>query len=101
LARLSRPWLREAPMTQIVYDIVEHDGGWAFKLGDTLSQTYPTHAAALAAATRVAAEQQSPDETTPIEWEDEAGQWHEEIAAGDDRPEVTIHDTPDEESRSD
>ena len=25
-------------MTKIVYEIIQHDHGWAFKLGDTISQ---------------------------------------------------------------
>ncbi len=39
-------------MTKIVYEIVEHDGGWAFKLGDTISETFKNHDAAYAAARR-------------------------------------------------
>lgn len=79
-------------MTRIVYDIIEHDGGWAFKLGDTISETFPNHDAAFAAAKRVALEQQRPGETTAISWEDSRGRWHEELSPGDDRPEVEIHD---------
>ncbi len=79
-------------MTKIIYHIVRHDGGWAFKLGDTFSEPFPTHDAALAAARRVAIEQQRPGESRGIVWEDESGHWHEEIAAGDDRPEVEIKD---------
>ena len=30
-------------MVQITYRIVEHDGGWAYRLGDTFSETYPDH----------------------------------------------------------
>lgn len=81
-------------MSKIVYDIVEHNGGWAFKFENTLSQTYPTHADALAAAKRVAMEQQRPGADTGISWEDEKGRWHDELADGDDRPEVEIHDKP-------
>jgi len=79
-------------VTKIIYHIVRHDGGWAFKLGDTFSEPFPTHDAALAAARRVAIEQQRPGESRGIVWEDESGHWHEEIAAGDDRPEVEIKD---------
>jgi len=79
-------------MTEITYDIVEHDGGWAYRLDDVLSETFPSHGAALAAARRVATEQQRPGETTGIVYEDTRGQWHEELAAGDDRPVVRIHD---------
>ncbi|MBL8538334.1 MAG: DUF2188 domain-containing protein [Hyphomonadaceae bacterium] len=81
-------------MTHIVYEIIPHDGGWAFKLGDTISQTFRSHDAALAAAKRVIREQSLPDETTPIEWEDAQGEWHEEIAKGDDRPDAEISDKP-------
>lgn len=79
-------------MTKIVYEIVRHDGGWAFKLDGTLSNTYPTHDAAYAAAKRVAVEQMRPGQTACISWEDERGRWHDEISPGDDRPEVDIVD---------
>jgi hypothetical protein len=79
-------------MTKITYDIVEHDGGWAFKLGDTISETFRSHAAALAAAKRVALEQQVGGEDAAISWEDEKGAWHDEYAEGEDRPEVEVHD---------
>jgi hypothetical protein len=79
-------------MTRIVYEIVPHDGGWAFKLGDTISETFRSHEAAVAAAQRVAREQMRAGETTAISWEDERGRWHEEISPGDDRPEVDIRD---------
>ncbi len=73
-------------MTRITYDIVEHDGGWAYKLGEVFSETFPTHAAALSAARRAAVEQQRPGETTGISWEDGNGRWHEEVSEGEDRP---------------
>lgn len=37
-------------MRSVVYEIVEHDGGWAYKLGEVLSETYPSHDAAYRAA---------------------------------------------------
>lgn len=77
-------------MVKIVYEIVEHDGGWAYKLGDTLSETFRTRGAAYAAARRVASEQMRPDQTVGISWEDEEGRWHDELSPGDDRPEVDI-----------
>ena len=79
-------------MSKIVYEIIQHDGGWAFKLGDTISETFRSHDAAYAAAKRVAAEQMRPDQTVGISWEDERGRWHDELSAGDDRPEVDIRD---------
>jgi Uncharacterized protein conserved in bacteria (DUF2188) len=79
-------------MTKIAYEIIEHDGGWAFKLGETISETFKSHSAAFAAAKRVALEQQRPGETAGISWEDANGRWHEEVSRGDDRPEVEIFD---------
>ena len=51
-------------MAKIHYKVVEHDGGWAYKLGEVFSEAFPDRAAALAAALaaakRVAAEQHVP-----------------------------------------
>jgi hypothetical protein len=80
-------------MTKIVYEIIPHDGGWAYKLGDTISQSFLTHDAAYAAAKRVALEQTRPGQTVGISWEDAKGRWHDEISPGDDRPEVDVRDT--------
>ena len=80
-------------MTKIVYEIIEHDGGWAYKLGDTISQSFLTHDAAYAAAKRAAQEQMRPGQTVGISWEDERGRWHDEISPGDDRPDVDVRDT--------
>jgi hypothetical protein len=79
-------------MTKIVYEIIEHDHGWAFKLGDTISQSFLTHEAAYNAAKRAAREQMLPGQTVGISWEDERGRWHDEISSGDDRPEVEVDD---------
>jgi Uncharacterized protein conserved in bacteria (DUF2188) len=79
-------------MTKIVYEIIQHDGGWAFKLGDTISETFRSHDAAKAAARQVALEQQRPGEDVGISWEDERGRWHQEVSDGEDRPEVEIRD---------
>ena len=79
-------------MTRVTYTIVEHDGGWAYKLGEVFSETFPTHDAALAAARTAALEQQQPGETTGISWEDKEGRWHKEIAKGDDRPITEVED---------
>jgi len=75
-------------MTDITYTIVEHDGGWAYKLGDVFSETFKTHDAALTAAKRVAAEQRVPGET-----EGTKGQWHDEVSSGDDRPTTHVVDS--------
>ena len=45
-------------MTKVTYEIVEHDGGWAYRMDGTYSETFRTHGDALAAAKIAAAEQQ-------------------------------------------
>ena len=77
-------------MTKITYEIVKHDGGWTYKLGDVFAETYPTHDEARAAADVAAQEQQLGGETVPISWQDADGVWHEETAQGDDRPEAHV-----------
>ena len=77
-------------MDEVVYRIVEHDGGWAYKLGDVFSETFGTRAEAEAAATRVAAEQRTPGETEAIEWQDADYSWHQELEEGSDRPSVGV-----------
>ena len=34
-------------MSEITYEIVEHDGGWAYKVDGAFSEPFPTHADAL------------------------------------------------------
>jgi hypothetical protein len=77
-------------MAKVHYEIVEHDGGWAYKVGDVFSERYPTHDEARAAAQRAAAEQELPGATEDIEYQDEEGDWHEEISEGKDRPETDV-----------
>ena len=74
-------------MSHVTYKIVQHDGGWAYTVDGVFSEPFPTHAAALAAAKRVAAEQRVPGRTETIEYETADGKWHTETAAGSDRPE--------------
>lgn len=82
----------ESSMTRITYEIVQHAGGWAYKLGDVFSETFASHDDALDAANRVAAEQQRAGDDEPIAYEDEKGRWHEEMSSGDDRPDVEVKD---------
>jgi hypothetical protein len=79
-------------MAKVTYAIVEHDGGWAYRVDGTFSETYGSREAAHLAACRAALEQQVPGVTTGIAWEDERGRWHAEIARGDDRPAVEVDD---------
>jgi hypothetical protein len=77
-------------MSHVTYHIVEHDGGWAYRVDGVYSETFATHDAAKAAARRAAGEQRVSGETRGITWEDARGQWHEEIDEGDDRPATDV-----------
>ncbi|MEJ2375250.1 MAG: DUF2188 domain-containing protein [Pseudolabrys sp.] len=79
-------------MPEIIYEIVEHDGGWAYKANGVYSESFPSHAAALQAAEAAAAEQRVPGTTQIIQYEDENGRWHTETARGSDRPATAVRD---------
>ncbi len=77
-------------MTKITYEIVEHDGGWAYRLDGVFSETFRSHDMARKAAEQAAKEQIVTGETTPISYEDKNGRWHDELSAGKDRPETDV-----------
>ncbi len=77
-------------MSKIIYQIVKHDGGWAYKVDETFSESFPSHDQAHAAAERAAREQAAPGEATVISYEDKQGHWHRESAAGNDRPQPKV-----------
>jgi hypothetical protein len=79
-------------MPEVIYEIVEHDGGWAYKANGVFSESFPSHAAALKAAQTAAAEQRVPGDTHVIQYEDENGRWHTETARGSDRPITEVKD---------
>ena len=79
-------------MPHVTYDVVEHDGGFAYKVGDVFSETFPTHQAAHAAAAAAAQRQQLGGNTSAIQYQDGNGSWHEELAEGGDRPETDVED---------
>jgi hypothetical protein len=79
-------------MSHVSYTVVEHDGGWAYKVGDVFSETFATRAEAHTAAVRAAQEQRAPGEGGLIDCEDSGGRWHEEQERGDDRPETDVKD---------
>jgi len=77
-------------MSKITYEIVEHDGGWAYRVDGVFSETFPSHDLARRAAERAAKEQVIPGDTTRISYEDERGRWHSEVSSGKDRPEPDV-----------
>jgi hypothetical protein len=77
-------------MTKIIYEIVEHDGGWAYRADGVYSETFPSHDAARRAAERAAGEQRVPGEAEGISYEDAEGHWRDEVSSGDDRPQTEV-----------
>ena len=77
-------------MTRITYHIVQHDGGWAYKVDETFSETFSSHDLAREAAELAAKEQVERGTTVRISYEDKQGHWHKEVSAGDDRPETDV-----------
>ena len=41
-------------MTKVTYEIVEHDGGWAYRMNGVYSETFVSHDSARKAAERAA-----------------------------------------------
>lgn len=81
-------------MADIIYEIVEHNGGWAYKVGDVFSETFATHAEAAGAAEQAAENHMLSGADETIEYEDRDGVWHEEAASGLDRPNADVEDVP-------
>ncbi|MDB5612629.1 MAG: hypothetical protein JWQ22_282 [Devosia sp.] len=79
-------------MSHVTYDVVEHDGGFAYKVGDVFSETFPSHQAAYDAAAAAARRQQVGGNDEAIQYQDAKGEWHEEQASGGDRPETDVED---------
>jgi hypothetical protein len=77
-------------MTRFIYEIVEHDGGWAYKADGVFSEPFASHDQARTAAERAASEQGVPGEATGISYEDKDGRWHDEVSAGSDRPGTSV-----------
>lgn len=77
-------------MTKLVYKIIKHDGGWAYRVDETVSEPFASHDAALRAAQLAALEQSAPGEATIISYEDKQGHWHEEKSLPNDRPKPIV-----------
>jgi hypothetical protein len=80
-------------MAHVTYKVVRHEDGWAYTVDGVFSESFPTHALALSAARRAAAEQRVPGNTETIEYEDANGKWHVERALGGDRPDTDVEDS--------
>lgn len=75
----------------ITYHVVDHDEGWAYRLGDVYSEPFATREAALEAARSAAARHELPaGEDRFISYQTADGTWHNEVAGGSDRPEAGV-----------
>lgn len=81
-------------MVNVIYEIVEHNGGFAYRVGDVFSETFATHESARRAADEAAQRHQLGDVDEQIEYQDSEGAWHSELAQGDRRPETAVSDDP-------
>jgi hypothetical protein len=79
--------------SDVTYEIVQHDDGWAYKVNGVFSEAFSTHAEALSAAQSAAAEQELPGDAETIEYEDDRGEWHSETVSGRDRPHAVVKDS--------
>jgi len=79
-------------MADVVYEVVEHDGGWAYKVGDVFSERFGSHDEARKAADDAAARQELAGEDAVISYQDQEGHDHVEVAVGEDRPETAVKD---------
>ncbi len=77
-------------MSHITYHVIPHDGGWAYKAGDAISETFASRDQARAAAELAAREQRVSGEDMEILYEDAAGNWRREFAAARDRPATEV-----------
>jgi len=79
-------------MAEIVYEVVEHDGGWAYKMGDVFSERFDTHEQARKAADEAAARHQLSGKDEVITYQDQEGRARIEVVVGDDRPQAVVED---------
>ena len=85
-------------MTKITYHVSEHDGGFAYRLGDVWSESFLDHDAALAAARSAAERQHLEGRDAEISYQLADGRWQTEHASGGDRPDTDVVDDAVEKS---
>ena len=77
-------------MTKVTYEVVEHDGGWAYKAQGAFSEPFQSHDDACRAAEHAARGQRVPGEAAGITYQDERGKWHHEVSQGNNRPDTSV-----------
>lgn len=66
-------------MSVITYNILRHDGGWAYEVNGTFSASFSTRTAARAAAKRAACKHRLAGKTVPIDCEEGQDNWDHEV----------------------
>lgn len=82
--------MNERTEARVIYRVVEHDGGWAYKVGEVFSETFPDHDSARNAALAAASEHRLGGRDAEIEYQDASGKWRTEHESGGDRPDTTV-----------
>ncbi len=77
----------------VTYEVVEHDGGWAYRVKDVYSETFPSHDRALDAARKASQRQHLGGLSTAISYQDRESRWHTEMVDGNDRPDTEVVDS--------
>lgn len=76
----------------VTYHVGEHDGGFAYRLDDVWSETFPDHDTALEAAKDAARRQQIGGDPVEISYQLADGRWQTQHVDGGDRPETDVVD---------
>lgn len=79
-------------MVKVTYEVVEHDGGWAYRVKDVYSETFATRERAAQAAHSASERQHLAGTDAAISYQDRDSRWHEELVDGHDRPETEVVD---------
>jgi len=77
-------------MSKITYEIVEHDGGWAYRVDGVYSEPFPPTTRPAEPRSVRRKSRSFPETTTGISYEDKEGRWHDELSKGSDRPETDV-----------
>ena len=79
-------------MSEVTYEIVEHDGGWAYKVDGALSRCSRPMRQRSRQHRPPPLSRKPPARPKRLNTKTRKGKWHTETARGSDRPETHIKD---------